>query len=208
MTLKKRTITSIIITLLILVIVVFIYFFTVSGFVKENQKNADNIALINIENKRVYDVSMLKQQILVAKAQQEKIDQYFLRKDQIAPFLGFIESIGNDTGGLVTISSVEIIKNTKNNSLAVRFKISGTYQQIMTTIERVEKIPYYNQINKIVFDIVPDTNGGSVTTVVDKNGKTTEKTNPIRTPLWSADISMVVFSFIDVPINTTPNIKQ
>ena len=156
MTLKIKSITSIAFTALLVTVFVIIYIYIVSSFVAENQKNADNRVLINTENKRIYDVSMLKQQVVVAQAQQEKINQYFLSKDQIAPFLGFLESIGSETGSLVTIGSVDIEKGVKNNKLNIHFKISGTYQQIMEAEERYEQIPYYSEITKIVLDAVPD----------------------------------------------------
>lgn len=204
MTLKIKTITSIIVTTLFTTVFVVIYVFIVSNFVKENQKNADNRALIQTENKRIYDVAMLKQQVEVAQGQQEKINQYFLRRDQIAPFLGFLESIGTDTGSLVTISSVDIEKGVKNNKLNVHLKISGTYQQIMETEERYEQIPYYSEINKIVLDIIPDTSGGAMNTVIGKDGKPMQVVSQKTTPLWSADISMVVYSFTDIlPVNNT-----
>ncbi len=207
MTLKIKTITSIVVTAILVVISVFVYVYVVNTFLNQSQNNADNRVLIETENKRIYDVSMLRQQVVVAQAQQEKINQYFLRKDQIAPFLGFLESIGTDTGSLITIGSVDIEKGTKSNKLNVHFKVSGTYQQVMAAEEKYEQIPFYSEITKIVLDIVPDSGGGIVSTITGKDGKPVQVTSKKNTPLWSADITMVVYSFTDtIPLSN--NTKQ
>ena len=198
MTLKQKTLISISITSIVITGLVFVYWSGVSYLLSKSQSIADSRVLIDTEIKRAHDVSLLKQQVLVARSQQEKVSQFFLQKDQIAPFLGYIESIGTSNSSLVTIDSVDILKGTKSNSLSVNFKISGTYQQVMTTLEYIEKIPYYSRVQKVTINISPGSGGGEITTIVDADGKSKQVKSAVTDALWSADVNLVIFSFIDV----------
>lgn len=205
MTLRQKALISISVTTVVILGVVFVYWRSVSNFLLKSQSIADSRVLIDTEAKRARDVSLLKQQVVVARSQQEKVSQFFLQKDQIAPFLGYIESIGNSNKSLVTIGSVEIEKGTKSNSLVVTFKISGTYQQVMSTLEYIEKIPYYSRVQKVILNVAPGSGGGDITNIVGVDGKSRQIKTPVTEPLWSADVTLVVFSFIDSTSATQSN---
>ncbi len=206
MTLKQRTIISISANSLVLTGVVLFYIFAVNKFIAQSQTIADNRVIIETENKRAHDLSVLKKQVAVAREQQEKVNQYFLRKDQIAPFLGYLESLGTENNSLVTIGSVDITKGVKSNTLAVVFKITGTYPQVMKTIGRVEQIPYYSQVKKTALNLVPTNDSGQ--SVLGVDGKPIPIKTVINEPAWSADITLWVLSFIDDPANIGTPVKK
>ncbi len=197
MTLKTYTIISLSTISIIILGIAVVYWYNVNSFLKTSQTIADNRVLVDTETKRAHDVSVLKQKVALANVQQEKISQFFLQKDQIAPFLGYIESIGTNNGSLITIDSVGITKNTKIKNLEVTFKISGTYQQVVSTLQHIEQMPFYSRVQKVVLDVVPDSAGGLVSTVVGADGKPKQVKSAVTDPLWTADITLGVFSFLD-----------
>ncbi|MGI9118190.1 MAG: hypothetical protein ACR2IQ_01410 [Minisyncoccia bacterium] len=197
MTLKQKAITLISFISIAIVCVAFVYWKGVSYFLNQSQSIADGRVLVDTETKRAHDVSVLKQQVVVARSQQEKLNQFFLGKDQIAPFLGYLENIGTENSSVVSIGSVEILKGLTQNNLSITFKISGTYQQVLSTLGQIEQIPYYSKIQKVILNVAPGSGGGEVATIVGADGKTKQVKTPKTDPLWSADVNMLVFSFVE-----------
>lgn len=197
MTLKNKASISITFVAVAIIGITSFYLYVFNNFLNISQDIANKRVLVDTETKRAHDVSVLKQQVLLARSQQEKISQFFLQKDQIAPFLGFIENIGTNNKSLVSIGSVSINKDNKTSSLNLTFKVSGTYQQVMDTLQNIEQIPYYSRVQKVILNVAPGSGGGEVNAVVGADGKTRQVKSPVTDPFWTADVTVDVFSFID-----------
>lgn len=117
-----------------------------------------------------------------------KIDSYIVDTSRIDLFVGYLESLGISNNVILSVKSVDVLKNEKNK-IFLGLSINGTFTNIMRTIVLLENSPYNmtivsSYVNKDIVVPVDASNG------TNKNSGAL----PVAEPSWQADITFNVLS--------------
>ena len=113
------------------------------------------------------------------KADSEKANTFFIKRDEVVNFLDTVESLASSTKTQITIQSVSDKSiATSSALLSVSVKVTGSYSNLNYLTRMIEELPYQTEIQSIRF---------SNQTSVD------DKKQGVST--WSADINIVGVMF-------------
>lgn len=159
-------------------------FFLVFNVIQnKNQHASATLATLN-QKKEIKDHStLLEKTIAEIKTSRDTIDSYFVNPTSIYSFVDNLEKLGGESGARVSVKSVEVSK-TKSDTISISFLATGTFSEVMNTLEFVSNAPY-----KIHF------------TTINLN-KTIDNTNSNEVPapekksslLWQVDATFNVLS--------------
>ncbi len=76
-----------------------------------------------------------------------QIDQFFVPRDGVVSFIDLLEKLGHDSGVELTIGSVSVESETKNNNdfkeiLRLKLGSEGSWQSVFYFMSLVENLPY------------------------------------------------------------------
>jgi hypothetical protein len=110
---------------------------------------------IDNETRRINEERDLKIALADTSKDREMLNGYFVREDQIVPFVESIESVGTKFGvkvKIVSISDGGDVKNTEE-SLDLKINFNGSWSSVMNFLEYLENLPYKSHIDNVVFSI-------------------------------------------------------
>lgn len=183
---RKKTILIFIFSIIATILAVCLFIFLLK--VIKNKNEHTSVVFTTLEEKVIEkeNALMFTKKITEIKSLQDSINSYFVDPNKVDTFVGYLEKIGGNVGGEVTVLSIEVPPKTKN-IISFELSIKGTFEEVMKTITLLENIPYQIDITQAYLnkDIIQGTQG-DVKTVPQ------EKTS--GTPAWQADISFNILS--------------
>lgn len=155
---KLSTKQTLLVVLLLLLFVMVGYYFLFDLIKSKNQKVSIFSQEIDLYLERE---SMRRTTEKTAEELSEKIqklDSYFLHKDEVVPFIESIENAGGKSGVVVDIVSVDVTNDpTVNNSdrkdemMDLRLSVKGSWGNVINFISYVENLPYKVDVSNVVF---------------------------------------------------------
>ena len=84
------------------------------------------------------------------KADSEKANSFFIKRDEVVTFLDRVEEVASSTGASVSVKSVDEKKSQANQSLlAVSVQIDGSYSQVFYTLRMLEELPFQTEVRNV-----------------------------------------------------------
>ncbi|MFO0718645.1 MAG: hypothetical protein U0522_01280 [Candidatus Paceibacterota bacterium] len=136
----------------------------------------------------------------------QKLESYFLHKDEVVPFIESIEDAGGKSGVDVSIASVgvtgapQIVESTgvgsgvvdekKDEMLALRLDVKGSWGNVMNFVSYIENLPYKVSVDRVLFH--KNSSVDMFFTAGEKNTASIGQKSSI--PAWSATIEMSVLT--------------
>lgn len=106
--------------------------------------NARTGELLTVHNEqatkeaRVHYLETVRNSVLATKAEQERLDGYFVRATTVPDFLGMIETTGRGFG--LTVETISL--GVSGGVLTAEIKADGTFNNLLTFTDFLEKLPY------------------------------------------------------------------
>jgi hypothetical protein len=167
----SSTITYLILSFVALAIFVGLYFYLYRLVTEEVSRT--NIALLEVAKEQYRKDNQkttadLLRNIEIGRA---KISANFVEEDQVVGFIERVEAIGDITGNVVSISSINAndISATPVGTVGkvkAHVSTSGSWPSVMRTLALAEKLPYSVSINNLRLDVagISDATGKSLST--------------------------------------------
>jgi hypothetical protein len=146
------------------------------GMVTNNLKEAQKLQLENIGVVSLADEKRTLEKFLRANAELiSRVEQYVIDEEGTAGFITYLESVARSKNVKLEVTNVELKPTTdpQQNSfetLKLAFSLQGSWQNVVTFIEMMERMPYYSSItsvdilkNTFVDKATQDQNGGQGT---------------------------------------------
>ncbi|MCC6448310.1 MAG: hypothetical protein IT215_06470 [Chitinophagaceae bacterium] len=116
-----------------------------------NNKNSEILVVsekINTELQKESSSDILKKVAKETEVNREKLNQYFVSKDDIVGFIERVEALAKSASLDVVISSVNLseIDQNKNQFLNLELKSFGSWQNSMYLLALIENLPYLVKI--------------------------------------------------------------
>lgn len=90
-------------------------------------------------------------------AEETNIEQYFVGKQEIVPFLEALQATGKPLGVTVQVLSVSDSIDGKHPRLALSLTITGSFDGVMRTLGAIENGPYDGVLTNVTVDSVVST---------------------------------------------------
>lgn len=168
-------------TKIILVLVIFLTATVCAGFVYQfmliqNMKShtLDLQTELVSEKESLNSFNALVKTTSNIKADSEKANKFFIKKDEVANFLDVVEGIASSTQTEVSIKSVGEKKIQDSSALSLNIGVVGSYKNVYYALSLLQELPYQTEIQKLKLSI--------------DNGETGKI---LKENTWSADIEMV-----------------
>lgn len=120
----------------------------------------------------------------------EKIDSYFIARDGVVSFIEELESLGKETGVILSIGSVSAeadpkVKDDFKETLRIRLEASGSWENLFYFLSILESLPYRAQIEQMTLSLA----GAS-----DKIpfGSETVKRTPGKGEVWKGAFELTI----------------
>ncbi len=108
------------------------------------------------------------------KSESEKVNTFFIKKDEIVNFLDSVEKLSDVSNTLISVQSLgEKEPVGGQHILSVQVHIQGDYGDVCKAIQLLEELPYYIEIQSI-----------KLSNIEMENGKNKKK-------VWQADVSFI-----------------
>lgn len=85
-------------------------------------------------------------------AQETTIEQYFVGKQEIVPFLESLQSTGRPLGATVDVLSVGDATPGSHPRLSLSLTITGSFDAVMRTLGAIENGPYDGELTNVTVD--------------------------------------------------------
>lgn len=167
---KLLLILAILVTLLVLAIYSYIYYYIGEASERLAFARFETNAGILMKEKeretiRIYESSIDRW---------SRLPDYFVKADNVVQFIEGLESLGPETGGMVTISSISADepdpkKPTKEYFVRARVSSRGSWEKVMKVLVLAESMPYKVYINNVQLSLDSGSDLVQVKTV-DKSG--------------------------------------
>jgi hypothetical protein len=180
---KNHTIIILIVSILTTISIVCLLFFLLK-IIKNKNENVSSITLtIEEKMKQKENVSIFNEKVEEMKKIEFSLNEHFVNPNQIDTFVEFLERLGSENDGEVSVNNIEIPEENPN-TLNIDISIKGDFNKVMRIMTLLENTTYQVSITKVYLnkDIVQN---------VGKDGKL-EK--PQGVPSWQADVSFGVLS--------------
>lgn len=99
-------------------------------------------------NKKNEEEKLLAEALDRLKKEKDIINTVFLKEDDIVRLIKILESIGDNSGVVLKISSI-LPSSDKELKPKISFVADGSFEQLFTYMEMLENIPYLATIDKV-----------------------------------------------------------
>ncbi len=139
------------------------------GVILTNQERAHAESLISdIAAKRLeaMRVAAAKEALPALAADEAAITQFFVKADDIVPFLEKLQTIGTVHGANVEVLSVGAESGKGNHRISISLKITGSFDAVMRTLGTIEYSPFDIALTNVTLDSEKNAlkNGGTAWT--------------------------------------------
>ena len=137
---NKKLAALFLIIIVIDALVAFLWFYLYSQIGKEKdavKKNIQDAAIFEIN---VQNLKTLERQIGETENEKRILDSAFVSREDIVPFIDFMEKLGLDVGVAVEFTSVKF-DGGKNENPRLQFKMEGNFKNIFRYIVLLENLP-------------------------------------------------------------------
>jgi predicted O-linked N-acetylglucosamine transferase (SPINDLY family) len=183
---KNRTtfILSLSIIVMILSLGTLVFFFKI--IINKNQHTSATLVALANKMERKNNIDSLTKKISEVELTQQTINGYFVDSTKIDSFIDYLEKLGASASTEVKVQNFDTptAKNQTNKTLMVTISSTGTFTNVMRTLELLENAPYKIHITKTTFNLQP-----KVTAIDEKTGKPVPDSS---TPIWQALISFSI----------------
>ncbi|MEI6480467.1 MAG: hypothetical protein WCO12_03025 [bacterium] len=108
------------------------------------------------------------------KSESEKVNTFFIKKDEIVNFLDSVEKLSSISNTIISVQSLgEKEPVGDQHILNVQVHIQGDYSDVFKAIQLLEELPYYTEIQSV-----------KLSNVETRNEKNKKK-------VWQADVSFI-----------------
>ncbi len=137
----------------------------------ESAKLSASVSVLKEESKRI-----------------EKLKSYFVKESEIVAFAKNIEELGEHTGAILSLESLEPgLGETNIPVLNFRAKATGKFEEVMQVVSLLENLPAKLEWKSV--KLLRKSEDGIV--VIDKG-----TFQVVKEPLWVLDIAIVVINFV------------
>lgn len=131
------------------------------------------------EKQSIESFSALAKTATNIKADSEKANIFFIKRDDVVTFLDELESLSSTTKAHVSVQVVNEKKTSVNQPLlSVVVRVEGSYSDVYYTLRMLEELPYQTEIQNVKLTRDPVSN---------------QKTSNV--PQWSAEVNLVGVMF-------------
>jgi hypothetical protein len=148
----RRTLIELVIALLVLAGVLGAYAFwygAVGDASAEAAALSKEIRAKGIESSRVADE---KDALTLLAADEASMRAYFVRQEEIVPFLSMLEKKGAALGAKLEVASVSEDATGGRNRILLSLKITGSFDAVLRTLGAIEYGPYDSSVSNVTFD--------------------------------------------------------
>lgn len=201
---KKNTTNLILIISTILLFVFLATFVYVLNIIK-NKNNHSSVVSSTLAKKIIEkgEIRTLEKKMSELKEIDNKIAGFFVNTSRIDTFVEYLENIGVDNNVVMTVNSVDSLKNDKTKVI-VGLNMTGDFSNLMKIIAILENSPYYVKISSSYLNKEIEDDRITVAAVVDNTApagdKNTNPVNKVKEPVkkaknqWQAEIVFSVSS--------------
>lgn len=131
-----------------------ILFFTMLGAfwflynqVVENNRQAGELELAwQEESTKLYDLNSLSRTLKSIGKEVAELDEHFVEKDNVVPFLAYLENLGNPIGVKTEISAVDSADDGTGEKLNANLNITGNFSGVYKYVTLLENAKYEMEI--------------------------------------------------------------
>lgn len=181
----------------ILFITIFILLLTLGGyyflFSIIESKNKNTFLLSQEIDTYAQNESMRRQNNKVTEEEKdkiEKIDTYFVHKNEVVPFIETVEDAGKKTGVVVTIGTVSA---TEDSTFTLRLDAHGSWSDVNRFLLYLENLPYKVTLSKVDLNKASSVERFYANVNADGNVKKATPVSPVS-PVWNAIIEISVLT--------------
>ncbi len=149
---KRTPLIQLIVALLILVVSIGLVSVSTLMVQKTTVKATELSAEIEAKRAEATRVEQASKALPALLSAEESIKTYFVRPDDIVPFLGQLEKQGGAQGAVVQVLSVDSNASGADKRISLSLKITGTYDAVLRTIGTIEYGPYDIVLTNVTFD--------------------------------------------------------
>lgn len=135
------------------------FWYTVVG--KASAESAELAGQIRELSQESARVASAKEALVSLAADESAVNQYFVRQEDVVPFLEGVENTGKALGATVEVVSVAAETANGRNRIKLSLKISGSFDSVLRTLGALEYGPYDSSITNLAFDTVPTDSEGA-----------------------------------------------
>ncbi|MDB5264940.1 MAG: hypothetical protein JWN64_511 [Parcubacteria group bacterium] len=152
------------ITLVVLVLVVTTYgaWFAVVG--KASAEAAGLRQAIETKQQETARVAAAQEALESLGADEGRINQYFIRADDIVSFLSGLEATGKALGASVEVASVSADTTSQRPHITLALTITGSFDSVFRTLGAIEYAPYDSRLSSLSLASTPTQSGQPVWT--------------------------------------------
>lgn len=125
---------------------------------KKATELSSEISTKRAETMRVAEASAALPALVSA---EQSIGTYFVRADDIVPFLGLLERQGDAQGAKVQVLSVDSNATTADRRISISLKITGSYDAVLRTLGTIEYGPNDIVLTNVTFDTLRAADGAT-----------------------------------------------
>jgi len=180
---KNHTIIILIVSIITMISVVCLFIFLLKIIKIKNENVSTIILTIEEKMEQKENANIFNEKVEEMKKIESSLNSHFVNPNQIDIFVGFLERLGMDNGGELSVNNIAI-QEENTNIIDIELSIKGTFDEVMKIINLLENIPYQINITKVYLN-------KDISQVVGKDGKI-EKSSGVSK--WQADVSFNVLS--------------
>lgn len=125
---------------------------------KKATELASDIQTKRTETARVAEAGKALPALIAA---EETLRTYFVRTDDIVPFLSQLEKQGGAQGAVVEVLSVDSNASSADHRISLSLKITGSYDAVVRTLGVIEYGPYDIVLTNVTLDTLRAPDGKS-----------------------------------------------
>lgn len=123
------------------------------GLISAKRTRAKDLATeVTTKQLETQRVAAAKEALPALAADEQAINQYFVKSDDIVPFLEKLQVAGKTEGAVVQVLSVTGGQAGTQNRISLSLNISGSFEAVMRTIGSIEYGPYDIALTNVTLD--------------------------------------------------------
>jgi hypothetical protein len=169
---RRRTLIELVLSLLLLVCAIGAYAYGYVEISKASAKAGTLAAEVLAKGQDSERNAAAKDALDALSSDEAGMRSYFVKQEDIVPFLGMLEQKGTSLGSSLEVVSVSAEPAKPRGRILLSVKVTGSFDAVMRTLGAIEYGPYDSRVSNVTFDVA----GGEGST----------------TPAWTAAATIAV----------------